>query len=129
MKKELKQESNENKNASTYTVREGKIIEISKDQIKPQETKFDSRAEAVTYKVALNSTHNFTKEDRKVLSENFKEITSKAYKNYPEGMQKTKSSELKNSMKQQSLAENIKSFCKGRDSKQKAPEKSLGIEK
>ena len=78
-----------------YAIRQGKITEVPKELLKAGETPFVSRKEAVTFQVAIGSTHNFDKQDKKTLSENFKEITSKAYKKYPIEMQQSKSTELK----------------------------------
>jgi hypothetical protein len=114
---------------NTITIREAKIIEVPKEQLNPQETSFDSRKEAIIHQVASGNTHNFSEQDKKVLSKNFKEITSKAYKNYPTKIQQSKSTELKKNMREKSVEEKVKSFCKERDAKQKEPEKSLGIER
>lgn len=127
MKNELKSSTQENK--LVHTIRQGNIIQVPKEQIKPQEHSFASRKEAVTYQVSSGNTHNFSKEDKKVLSENFKEITSKAYKNYPNDIQQTKSSELKKEIGGKSLTDKVKSFCKERDTKEKVLEKSMGIQR
>ena len=114
---------------NTVVIRQAKIIEIPKDQRHSNEIPFESKKEAITYQVSKGNTHNFTEHDKKILSENFKEITSKAYKNYPEELKQSKIKELNNDIKKNPLIEKVKSFCKVRDAKQKAPEKSLGMER
>ena len=122
-------ESHVKKSDKIYTIRQAKIIEIPKDKRLSNEIPFDSKKEAITYQVSKGNTHNFSEHDKKTLSENFKEITTQAYKNYPDDIKQLKIKELNNDIKKNPLIEKIKSFCKERDAKQKAPEKTPDIER
>lgn len=133
----------------SYTIRQTKIVEVPKEHLKSHETSFSSRKEAIMYQVATGNRNNFSRQDKQVLSENFKEITSQAYKSYPAEMKETKTRMLKETLsspkqknneiqkdspqssnkEEKKMIEKVKAFCTNRDKQQKTPEKSLGLER
>ncbi len=159
MKKNIKgNKMKKSKKNNIMVIRQGKIKEIPKKEQKSNEVAFDSIKEAIIYQVASGSTHNFTNTEKQILADNFKEITSKAYKNYSENVKQAKTTELQNFANSQNISvvkehdntytlidtknseelgngnpkemlKKIEAFCKNRDAKQKAPEKSQGMER
>ena len=90
-----------------YTVRSAKIIEINKEQLKSNETLFLSHKEAIIYQVATKNIHNFSATDKQVLSENFEEITSQAYKNFSSEIVESKKNELLDVISGKDINENL----------------------
>ena len=45
-----------------YTIRQGKLVKVKRQQLRTIETIFDSRAEGERYMHAIGASHNITKE-------------------------------------------------------------------
>lgn len=57
-----------------HTIRQGKIIEIDRGDLKSHETLFDTKIDAVKYMVNTGSTHNLTKEDQKLFTKELEDL-------------------------------------------------------
>jgi hypothetical protein len=57
-----------------YTIRTGKITEITAEDRKSHETSFDNKIEAVRYMVNTGNTHNLTREDQKLFAKELEDL-------------------------------------------------------
>ena len=51
-----------------YTIREGKIKALPKENLKSWETPFESKEDAILYQVNTGSSHNLTKEEKDIFN-------------------------------------------------------------
>ena len=69
IEKEKTMDSKQTKiNDPIYTIRQGKITELKKEQLKSWETTHDTKIDAIRYQVHAGGSHNLTKEERDLLN-------------------------------------------------------------
>jgi hypothetical protein len=63
--------------SNVYTIRQGRIKEISKENLNSWETSFESKKEAILYQARTGSSHNLTKEEKEILHKEIERLAKK----------------------------------------------------